>query len=83
MQHQLKRMANDNIIVKNTETQAEILPEGVAYVKDYSENSGILGALEEAGVIEEILGAKESGFVSMPLVKFNVDGIKTIEEYSH
>ena len=70
-------------IIVVTINTGEILPEGVAYVKDYSENSGILGALEEAGVIEEILGVKESGFVSMPLVKFNMDGIKSIEGYSH
>lgn len=69
-------------IIVVTINTGEILPEGVAYVKDYSENYGILGTLEEAGVIEEILGVKESGFVSMPLIKFNMEGIKSIEEYS-
>ena len=42
-----------------------------------------MSALKEAGVIEEVIGAKQLGFVSMPLVKFNMEGIKSIEEYNH
>ena len=70
-------------IIVVTVNTGEILPEGVAYVKDYSENSGIMSSLKEAGVIDEVIGVKQSGFVSMPLVKFNMEGIKSIEEYNH
>lgn len=59
------------------------LEENEAFVKDYSENSGMLDALKEAGLVKEILGHRQSGFVTVPLVKFNLDGVLTDEELNH
>lgn len=56
----------------------EILPQDQAYVKDYSENEGMIKALEEAGLIKEILGMKQLGWTSAPLVKFNLEGVDEI-----
>lgn len=56
------------------------LEENEAFVKDYSENSGMLDALKEAGLVKEILGRRQSGFVTVPLVEFNLDGVLTAEE---
>ena len=56
----------------------EKLPADQAYVKDYSENSGMLEALKASGLVEEILGEKVLGWVTVPLVKFNLDGVEEI-----
>lgn len=63
------------VITVNTN---ETLPADQAYVKDYSENSGMLEALKESGLVEEILGEKVLGWVTAPLVKFNLDGVDEI-----
>ena len=63
------------VITVNTN---EILPADQAYVKDYSENSGMLEALKASGLVEEILGEKVLGWVTVPLVKFNLDGVEEI-----
>lgn len=64
------------VVTVNTD---EKLPADQAYVKDYSENTGMMKSLEEAGLIKEILREKQSGFVTLTLVKFNLDGIKIIK----
>lgn len=38
------------------------------YIKDYSENQGMLIALQEAGVVSDVIGYFESGYVRVPLV---------------
>lgn len=42
-------------------------------IKDYSENSGILKALVEAGVVQESPLSISSGFVTIPVVRVLVD----------
>jgi len=38
------------------------------YIKDYSENQGMLIALQEAGIVSDVIGYFESGYVRVPLV---------------
>lgn len=59
-------------ITVNTEDK---LPEGFGYVKNYSENEGIMEVLQEEGLIKEVLGHKQMGWVTVPLVEFNLEGV--------
>ena len=45
--------------------------ETVIAVKNYSKNAGMLEALQEAGVVKEIVGYKKSGFVNIPIVEID------------
>lgn len=47
----------------------EVLPEGQVYIKDYSENEGMLEALVKAGVVSEPISYVPSGFVIIPVCK--------------
>lgn len=49
----------------------DVLPENEAYIKDYSENEGILEAFVKAGIVEEVIGMEPSGFVLLPLCRIN------------
>ena len=61
-----------------TVNTGEILPPDQAYVKDYSENQGILEFIKEIGLVKEILGYTRLGWVeSVPLVNFD---LKDVEE---
>lgn len=51
------------------------LSENVAYVKSYSENVGMLEALKNAGLVEEILRTKSLGHAQVELVKFNLEKV--------
>lgn len=52
----------------------------VQYLKNYSENSGLLEALNEAGFIKAILSYRKTGFVEVPLIEFNLDGVLTMDQ---
>lgn len=60
-------------VTVNTEQK---LPDDVALVKDYSENEGMLEAITEAGLVEEVIGYAPLGFVVAPIVKFNLTDIE-------
>jgi hypothetical protein len=45
----------------------EVLPEGQVYIKDYSENEGMLEALQQEGIIGDIISVRRSGFVQIPV----------------
>ena len=59
-------------ITVNTEDK---LPEGFGYVKNYSENEGIMEVLQEEGLIKEVFGYKQMGWVTVPLVEFDLEGV--------
>jgi hypothetical protein len=50
----------------------ESLKKGEAFIKDYSENEGMLEALREAGIVTEVLGYVSSGFVRIPKCKITL-----------
>lgn len=60
-------------VTVNTEQK---FPDDVALVKDYSENEGMLEAITEAGLVEEVIGYAPLGFVIAPIVKFNLTDIE-------
>lgn len=82
-----KYMNNDNLalmlidekdgslITKITVNTEEKLPEGFGYVKNYSENEGIMEVLQEEGLIKEVFGYKQMGWVTVPLVEFDLEGV--------
>lgn len=45
---------------------------GNVYIKDYSENSGMLAALQRAGIVGEVVDLVQSGFVTVHEVKLLV-----------
>lgn len=64
-----------SLITKITVNTEEKLPEGFGYVKNYSENEGIMEVLQEEGLIKEVLGYKQMGWVTVPLVEFDLEGV--------
>jgi len=44
-------------------------PKGHVYIKDYSENEGMVKYLQGKGVITEVVSYVNSGFVTVPLCK--------------
>lgn len=82
-----KYMNNDNLalmlidekdgspITKITVNTEDKLPEGFGYVKNYSENEGIMEVLQEEGLVKEVFGYKRMGWVTVPLVEFNLEGV--------
>lgn len=50
-------------------------PSDIAAVKNYSENQGMLEAITEAGLVEEVITEIPVGYVSVPVVKFNLDDV--------
>jgi len=60
----------------------EILPPNQAYVKDYAENEGILKVLEQKGLVTKKFGEKKQGFITLYLIEFDIDKMKSIYEAS-
>lgn len=71
---------NDGSCVANItiNTDEILLEPDLAYVKNYSEGEGMLEALQEAGLIEEIIKTKKVGWVKAPLVRFNLADVEDI-----
>lgn len=40
-------------------------------VKDYAENEGMLDALTAAGLVDAVVGAADSGYVEIPIVRMS------------
>lgn len=51
----------------------EKLPADTAYIKNYSENEGLLEILMTAKIVTEVVGQKISGFIVAPKVILNMD----------
>lgn len=45
------------------------IPKGYVAIKDYSENSGMLAAMREAGIVDKPHDWVSTGFVSIPICK--------------
>lgn len=54
----------------NTDTVHE---PGYAFIANYSENTGLLNVLMEAGIVKEVVGMELSGYVLLPLCEINTD----------
>lgn len=54
----------------------EKLPQNQAYIKDYSENEGMLELLIEAGIVTRVIGFKNSGYITAPLCELDIEIIK-------
>lgn len=53
----------------------ERLQEGEAFIKNWSENTGMLEWLKTQGIIKEVLGYVRTGFVTAPKVKLDMKKI--------
>ena len=50
------------------------LPENQVYIKDYSENEGMLESLKKAGVVKKVIGYRSSGYIDkIPLCELDLD----------
>ena len=65
----------EGLIATATVNMGNKLPKDQAYIKDYSENAGMLDALIAAGIVVDILGCAFSGHVTVPLCKLDLAGI--------
>lgn len=59
------------------------LEDNQAFVKDYSENSGMLDCLKKAGLVKNVITYFQSEFVTFPLVEFNLDDVLTMDEFKN
>ena len=48
------------------------LPKDQAYIKDYSENAGMLEVLKEAGIVKKVIALEPSGLVMIPLCELDL-----------
>ncbi len=53
----------------NVEGVSETLPESEVIIKDYSENEGMLDALVEAGLVEDMGRRVRTGYVTVPVAR--------------
>ena len=51
------------------------LDKDVAFIKDYSENEGILGVLQEAGIVLEEQLSEFTGYLVLTAYKLNLEGL--------
>lgn len=55
------------------------VPGGHVLIKNWSENSGMVTALKEAGIIEAPVGVVMTGFVQAPVCKLTEKGLELVE----
>jgi hypothetical protein len=60
---------NDIAYVATVNLPDEYLAKNQTFIKDYSENAGILKVLEDAGVVKDTGQRVQSGFVEFPVVE--------------
>lgn len=59
-------------IARATVNLGHKLAKDKAYIKDYSENEGMLDALVDAGIVKQILTYDKTGYVCVPLCLLNL-----------
>ena len=57
----------------------EDLAEDEVFIKNWSENQGMLGWLQDQNLIEEVVGEVRTGFTTAPKVKLNMNRIKELK----
>jgi hypothetical protein len=55
------------------------LPPDQAYIKDYSENEGMMLSLVNAGIVLYMINLMPSGFVTVPLCQLDLDVLKEMK----
>lgn len=68
---QLIKASTDQYVTMATTNLDFTVNQGFAYIKDYSENKGLLAVLEDAGIVTEVVGHTASGFELLPLCRIN------------
>lgn len=63
----------------NLETEIPV-GEDLIFIKDYSENEGMTDFLLKNGVIEQIIGSKQSGYIYAPVAKLALNKFIEIKE---
>lgn len=75
---QLHSKKDGGTVAKATVNLEDELVEELAYIKDYSENEGMLEALQSAGIVKEII--RNNDFEA-PLCRLNLDKLLTYKQY--
>lgn len=57
------------------------LPLNTAYIKDYSENEGMLEALKNAGIVKSVISWDLSGYVLIPHCKLDSEMIAKMDKF--
>lgn len=63
----------EGLIATATVNLGEKLPRNQAYIKDYSENTGMLDVLKEAGIVKKVVSMEQSGWVMIPLCELDLE----------
>lgn len=77
---ELRDMTTWEPVAVATVNTDEKMPEDMAYIKDYSENTGVLKSLMDAGVVTSVVGYKQIGYEMVMLAKINLKRLYQ-EEY--
>ena len=48
-------------------------PEGCIAVKNHSENAGALDEMKRIGLVKEVIGSIQSGFVKIPICRYDAE----------
>jgi hypothetical protein len=70
---QIKNVLGEAICMASVNLPYVSLPNGCVFIKDYSENEGLLAALEQAGVVERTDVEVPTGFVTVFVCKLLVE----------
>jgi hypothetical protein len=65
-------------VITTNITEVEGLCYNEACIKNYFENEGILQWMKDNNLIEEVLGMYEHGFITVPIVRLNINEIKLV-----
>lgn len=69
---------NNELYATATTNIGRRLTEDVAFIKNYSENTGILDMLIKEGIVIEVINEVQSGFVKLPLCQLNLDLLELV-----
>lgn len=67
------------LVATITTNVGDNFPKNIAAVKDYSEKSGMLEALKNAGLVKKVLNTVRSGFVEIPIVLFDLEEVEELQ----
>ena len=54
--------------------------EDLVFIKDYSENEGILNLLKDSGVAKEVVGVCHSGYIDVPVIRIDLNEFEEFVE---
>lgn len=73
------QLVDDEGVVATATVNIRKLEHGMAHIKDYAENAGMLVSLAQAGIVTRVIGYEMAGYCTVPLCQLNMDIIDKLE----